>query len=319
MALLRKGMASNSVQILQEKLIAQHFDLVADGNFGYKTDVIVREFQRSNGLVPDGIVGATTWAVLKQGNFLKDDLTLKTTPVNPPIPLELTGSPSTDTLIQIRNWWGQLVGAIARRETLDPCVLFAVLAVESGGVAFVDNKMVIRFENHVFARQKDVSLDWVSRNLKYSDHKPWENHRVKLNGEWRASHIWPRQNSIQANQAREWQAYELAAQHNKTAAIRSISMGLPQMMGFNYRLLGYNTEEAMFTAFSTAAHPQVLGMFDFIIGVEPYSPMLGALLHNNFYTFAKHYNGTGKAQEYGSLIKGKYEKARQLNLGDNLC
>jgi peptidoglycan hydrolase-like protein with peptidoglycan-binding domain len=34
------------------------------GNFGPKTEAAVRAFQRSKGLVPDGIVGPKTWAAL---------------------------------------------------------------------------------------------------------------------------------------------------------------------------------------------------------------------------------------------------------------
>jgi hypothetical protein len=35
-----------------------------DGDFGQTTDSLVREFQRSEGLVIDGVVGEATWAAL---------------------------------------------------------------------------------------------------------------------------------------------------------------------------------------------------------------------------------------------------------------
>ena len=35
-----------------------------DGDFGSKTDVAIRAYQKKNGLVADGIVGAKTWAKL---------------------------------------------------------------------------------------------------------------------------------------------------------------------------------------------------------------------------------------------------------------
>jgi peptidoglycan hydrolase-like protein with peptidoglycan-binding domain len=38
--------------------------LVVDGDFGPKTDAMVREFQRRKGLVVDGIAGALTWGAL---------------------------------------------------------------------------------------------------------------------------------------------------------------------------------------------------------------------------------------------------------------
>jgi peptidoglycan hydrolase-like protein with peptidoglycan-binding domain len=56
---LRRGAVNNFVKELQQKL-----QLMADGNFGPKTEAAVREFQRNHQLVPDGIVGPATWKAL---------------------------------------------------------------------------------------------------------------------------------------------------------------------------------------------------------------------------------------------------------------
>lgn len=56
---LKKGSRGNDVKVLQKAL-----NLIADGIFGNLTDEAVREFQKSNGLKVDGIVGAGTWAKL---------------------------------------------------------------------------------------------------------------------------------------------------------------------------------------------------------------------------------------------------------------
>ena len=58
---LRRGMTSEFVKQLQQKLKLQ-----ADGNFGAGTEAAMREFQRKHGLVPDGIVGPKSWALLDQ-------------------------------------------------------------------------------------------------------------------------------------------------------------------------------------------------------------------------------------------------------------
>jgi Putative peptidoglycan binding domain/N-acetylmuramoyl-L-alanine amidase len=57
---LRRGATGELVKQLQTKLGIS----VADGFFGPKTEAAVRAFQRAHELVPDGIVGPKTWAML---------------------------------------------------------------------------------------------------------------------------------------------------------------------------------------------------------------------------------------------------------------
>ena len=56
---LKLGSRGNEVKVLQEKL-----NLKADGIFGPLTEEAVKDFQRSNGLKVDGIVGANTLSKL---------------------------------------------------------------------------------------------------------------------------------------------------------------------------------------------------------------------------------------------------------------
>lgn len=66
---LRSGSTGNAVVELQKKLIALKYSCGsagADGDFGAATLAAVKKFQRDNGLVADGIVGAKTWAVLEK-------------------------------------------------------------------------------------------------------------------------------------------------------------------------------------------------------------------------------------------------------------
>jgi len=64
-SVLRKGASGLAVVDLQSRLAAIGFSAGrADGNFGSLTDAVVRSFQRSRGLVADGIVGSQTWAAI---------------------------------------------------------------------------------------------------------------------------------------------------------------------------------------------------------------------------------------------------------------
>lgn len=56
-----------TVGILQKLLNRAGAKLNPDGVFGPKTLAAVRQFQRSKGLTPDGIVGKDTWPRLTEG------------------------------------------------------------------------------------------------------------------------------------------------------------------------------------------------------------------------------------------------------------
>ena len=62
--LLRRGSDGQPVRSLQHLLRARGHTVAVDGDFGAQTDRAVRSFQRSRGLVVDGIVGPRTWGRL---------------------------------------------------------------------------------------------------------------------------------------------------------------------------------------------------------------------------------------------------------------
>jgi peptidoglycan hydrolase-like protein with peptidoglycan-binding domain len=60
--ILRKGSTGNDVKELQNLLNYVYGpDLKVDGIFSTQTEATVKKFQKNNGLVVDGIVGAATW------------------------------------------------------------------------------------------------------------------------------------------------------------------------------------------------------------------------------------------------------------------
>lgn len=63
---LKKGCKGEYVKKLQQSLCSLGYTVVCDGIFGQETLAAVKEFQCTNGLVVDGIVGAKTWAALLQ-------------------------------------------------------------------------------------------------------------------------------------------------------------------------------------------------------------------------------------------------------------
>lgn len=62
--ILRLGHRGEQVKYLQDLLNYFGYNLTVDGIFGSRTEAAVKQFQRSYGLVADGIVGANTWGVM---------------------------------------------------------------------------------------------------------------------------------------------------------------------------------------------------------------------------------------------------------------
>lgn len=193
------------------------------------------------------------------------------------------------------NRFGALVITIAEHLEIDPAVALAVLAVESGGRAFNDDgRMLIRFEPHIFFEEwGKLDPERFAQHFRYDLAQPWQGHQWRLNPdqEWRSFH---------GSQRAEWEVFTFTRTSlNPEAALRSISMGAPQIMGFNHERVGYPSAEAMFEAFSASANAQVVALFDFI-NVDP--ARIKALREGDFAAFASSYNGPGQASLYATLI-----------------
>ena len=219
--------------------------------------------------------------------------------------LAVTGSSLTRKVARTWNQYGGLLDTLSTQKQVEPACSVAVLCVESSGEGFSaanQNRMVIRFENHKFWKywgkqhaeqfQKYFKLD--------PQNKPWLGHQ------WRSSpdHDWE---NFHGNQAKEWQVLELARSLDDTAALLSISMGAPQIMGFHYKTLGYPSVQAMFDKFNKDIQFQIKGLFDFM------SPsMITDLRERDFVSFASQYNGSGQKERYGALIKEHYDAFKTI-------
>jgi peptidoglycan hydrolase-like protein with peptidoglycan-binding domain len=64
--ILRRGSTGPDVTYLQQKLNELGFVLKVDGQFGFGTEGVVKDFQSGKGLSPDGVVGQATWNALER-------------------------------------------------------------------------------------------------------------------------------------------------------------------------------------------------------------------------------------------------------------
>ena len=209
------------------------------------------------------------------------------------------------------NLYGRLLGSLSRRLRIDPAYAVAVLCVESAGQGYgPDGRVIIRFENHIYRRylvnargaEGQAVFD---RHFRITGEQPWMGHsfRTGPRAAWSAFH---------GSQELEWQAYELACSFDEDAATRSISMGLPQVMGFNHGLLGYATPRALLAFMAADVRFQLMGLFDFVGGADGDGRGVQALRRGDFDGFATVYNGPGQARYYGELIAAHVQAFRRL-------
>jgi hypothetical protein len=243
--------------------------------------------------------------------FLRDDTGLAAIALAPAKQRIATpaAGPSQQAAARIWNAYGGLLGALAARLRVEPEAMVAVMMVESGGTGFVDGRMVIRFENHVFFdRWGKANPSVFSDHFRFAPTARWKDHafRAALDTPWTPFH---------GKQSAEWTVFTFAEALDRTAARMSISMGLPQVMGFNFAALGYRSVDDMFDAFSDPGggeRAQVLGLFDFIRGAHATSAMVAALRAGDWVAFARRYNGSGQAEAYGARLKAACGAAKAL-------
>ncbi len=212
------------------------------------------------------------------------------------IPVQRAGTPEAQ-VARVWNVYGGLLAKLAQVLAIPVDVIVGVLVAESGGQAYgPDGRLLIRFENHIFYRYWGNQNESVfNAHFSYDRASGWRDHL------WRpdASSAWI---SFHGNQSLEWRVFDFARSLSESAAMLSISMGAPQIMGFNYARLGYPSVQAMFSRFSGSVHAQIIGIFDFVKGPGTSSAPIAALQRRDYLTFATFYNGSGNAQTYAELI-----------------
>lgn len=214
---------------------------------------------------------------------------------------EQTEKTRAAAIARVWNSYGGLLEELADLLRIPVSTMASVIAAESSGRAFGDDgRMIIRFENHLFWRYwgKD-NPEFFDRHFQFdrsSGANSWKGHKFR-------PHPGVEFQSFHGNQDREWEVLKFARALDDTAALFSISMGAPQVMGFNFRRLGYESVQQMFEQFARSAHAQILAMFDFVKGSGTTSPAIQALQNRDYLTFASIYNGPANAETYRGIIQ----------------
>lgn len=173
--------------------------------------------------------------------------------------------------------------------SIDPVVLQAIIAVETGGKGFdvTTGKIIIQFEPHYFRKRET-----------YAPSGKWS-----LNGIER--------------QKQEWEAFNDAFRISPNSAMESTSIGLPQIMGAHWARLGYRSVGDMWDDFKTGEKSQLKALIRFI---ESDKRLFKAVLEKDWHMVAYIYNGSGYAAQahrlgikpYNEQMRDKYAQLSRV-------
>jgi hypothetical protein len=164
--------------------------------------------------------------------------------------------------------------------SLDAKLLEAFIRAESGGKGFDSKtgKILIQFEP-----------SWYRKKAPYAPSGAWSVNQIEV-------------------QSKEWLAFNNAFNLNPVAAMESTSIGLPQIMGFHWDRLGYNSVGHMWDSFKESLIEQICALIRFI---ETDKNLLKAFQEKDYHRMAYFYNGAGYAAQAHRLgIKPYNEQIR---------
>lgn len=276
MKAIRYRSSGQEVYLLEEILQKMGYKVDVSTYFDLDTDAAVKDFQKKNNLVVDGIVGLKTWSLLfeKQGQIVA----------------------SNDKFLSEKD----LID-FSKNNNLELPAVKAVNEVESSGKGFLlEGKPRILFEGHVFWREL------VKRNI---NPKTLLNPGVEdvLYESWTKKYY----KGGAAEYVRLEKATGLSASSLvKEAAYCSASWGAFQIMGFHYKNLGYASVDQFVTDMNKHEREH-LAAFGKFIGQSVFSgkKLMDWLREKNWAKFANGYNGAGYRQnKYDLKLETAYKK-----------
>jgi hypothetical protein len=274
------------------------YPVTPDGVFGQQTQIAVYRFQQENGLTADGVVGKETWkAIVENTGSLppeKPDIPVSTSQDSKPAPAQVQEQPA-----------GRITATPVKTATLnyadtvkvlnvEEAAIRAVCEIESGGRTgfFPDGRPIILFEGHIFWRElKKRGIEPERYQDSYADvlFPKWDKSKYR-------------------GGAAEYDRMNKAANISEEAALCSASWGMFQIMGFNYKLCGYDSVREYVQAMKAGSNNHLLAFAHFLKNTG-----IDHLLRNlDWAGFAARYNGPGyKQNRYDEKLQTAYLKHKK--------
>lgn len=165
--------------------------------------------------------------------------------------------------------------------------LWSVLSVETSGCGFLpDRRPKILFERHVFSRLTEHQYDADDPNISQQT----------------AGGYGP-------SGANQYDRLNAAMQLDRSAALKSASWGLGQIMGENFAVAGFPSVDAMVASMSGSENAQLGAMVSFLKANQ----LIDSLKAHDWAGFARRYNGPNyAANNYDGLLERFYGHYAQV-------
>jgi|GEM_PF-4281543 len=262
------------------------------------------------------------WTAMSNlGTYYKDSPELQAVSLRPAAPININDAWPQErrAMAATYNRIGGLIDGCASALDIETPVVLAVWQVESRGREHTPNRAIIRFENQVlFDKWGEGNQATYDQYFQHGTRPPatgdqcterWLCHQFRDDSS--GAFISPHE-----SQKREYEALTLATRlAGEGIALQCISIGGPQILGSQYRLIGYQTPREMYNAFQESERAHVLGFFDYIQYKKSGGALINSIRNHDWIAFALGYNGKGKEQKYGNMIRAAYEEAKQLFAG----
>jgi peptidoglycan hydrolase-like protein with peptidoglycan-binding domain len=270
---LKRGSKGEFVQLMQEMLKKLGYTISTDGDFGSGTEKAVFDFQKKNNLKVDGIVGSKTWILMQeQSSKIK----------------------KADTTVVINQFLReQDFVAFANKYNLEVAAIKAVHEVESNGRGFLNGKIKILFEGHVFWKElqkrniNPIPLQNGNEDILYKSYfSPNPHYRLD-----------------------QYTRLNKALNINAEAAYSAASYGLFQVMGYHYKAMQFAAAKD-FVDYLSVDEANQLDIFGRFLELNNLLKTLHSL---NWAKFALGYNGTGyKTNKYDTKLATAYAKYKKI-------
>ncbi len=189
----------------------------------------------------------------------------------------------------------------AKALNVEVATIKAVAEIEGGNSGFLaTGEPVILFEPHIFWKQlKSKGID--------------PNKHVKGNEDILYP-IWGTTPYGKSSQQHERLAR--ASKINRDAALKSASWGVFQIMGFNFKLAGYNTLQAFINDMYLNSDKHLEAFVTYVANTF----LDDELRAKDFKSFARQYNGSAYYKnQYDIKLKKAYEKYRRLHTTSHIA